>query len=131
MNTEDQRIEIAKSCGWKNINLREFLPGAIPIGTPPNCDGVLKPLPDYLNDLNAMHEAEKMLKGEERNFYYWTLGTLCARGVPPRDQRIKFITATASQRAEAFLFVIKKWVDGKDDLKEAVSFWNVSPTFAS
>jgi hypothetical protein len=54
-------------------------------------------LPDYLNDLNAMHEAEKTLTGNELTVYDNVLFRLCGNVV--RDMKF----ATAAQRAEAFL----------------------------
>jgi hypothetical protein len=66
--------------------------------------------PDYCNDLNAMHEAEKTLsRGQNYHqlygfgFYINTLTQICYQ------QHI--LTATASQRAEAFVRTIDKWKD--------------------
>jgi hypothetical protein len=63
-------------------------------------------LPDYLNDLNAMHEAEKML----------SMGQLVQYGKLLNRMDLNFnygyveqvINATAAQRAEAFLKTIGK-----------------------
>lgn len=62
------------------------------------------PLPDYLNDLNAMHEAEKVLTEDQARNYSELL-----RGF----QVVHFgaIHATASQRAEAFLRTLGLWED--------------------
>jgi hypothetical protein len=63
--------------------------------------------PNYLNDLNAMHEAEKMLKGGMRSKYDAELTLICSRDY-------NFIwESTASQRAEAFLRTIDKWEEAK------------------
>ena len=58
-------------------------------------------MPDYLNDLNAMHEAEKVLN----EAYLWNRykGWLLTWMTEP-------IRATAPQRCEAFLKTIGKWV---------------------
>jgi hypothetical protein len=68
-------------------------------------------LPDYLNDLNAMHEAEKVLsRGEGYHqkggfgLYKTALAEVCDEQHP--------IDATAAQRAEAFLRTIGKWEEG-------------------
>jgi hypothetical protein len=53
----------------------------------------VEPLPDYLNDLNAMHEAEKVLTADQWFEY--------DRLMPLRDPQK--IHATAAQRAEAFI----------------------------
>ena len=74
------------------------------------------PLPDYLNDMNAMHEAEKSLKGK-------------AHSSATTDEEIEYcrhlseiigvewfrvprmVMATAAQKAEAFLRTIGRWED--------------------
>jgi hypothetical protein len=84
MNPEQQRIEIAKACGEGHHHLRN--------------------LPDYLNDLNAMHEAEKVLDSTQGDRYFELLDQL---DVPS-------ISATAAQRAEAFLRTIGKWTTNQN-----------------
>ena len=102
MNPEKQRIAIAEACGWK--------PDKRGLGwLSPH--GYYSPEPDYLNDLNAMHEAEELLyaksdtlEGAERmrDYSKW----LCNIAKYP-------LRATASQRAEAFLRTIGKWKECK------------------
>jgi hypothetical protein len=69
-------------------------------------------IPDYLNDLNAMHEAEKVLELTQ----YWHYADIHIRDVVMRDNRgrspaaqTSYACATAAQRAEAFLRTIGKW----------------------
>ena len=62
--------------------------------------------PDYLNDLNAMHEAEKVLTNEHWETY---AGHLAELHQPLASFR--FLHATAAQRAEAFLRTLNLWVD--------------------
>ena len=62
-------------------------------------------LPDYLNDLNAMHEAEKLLTDEQWTEYYDNLLDTTKPSFVLRD----ITHATATQRAEAFLKTIEKW----------------------
>ncbi len=66
-------------------------------------------LPDYLSDLNAMHEAEKMLTPEQMASYanWLDVNSLHIMGAP-----ISFdsLHATASQRAEAFLRTLNLWI---------------------
>jgi len=59
-------------------------------------------LPDYLSDLNAMHEAEKVLTGNARDAY---INYLVMRSISDGDSHVLF--ATAAQRAEAFLRTLK------------------------
>jgi hypothetical protein len=67
-------------------------------------NGRLKPkyAPDYCNDLNAMREAEMTLSREVRNHYIDLLGDIYS-------DSWEFATATAMQRAEAFLKTLGKW----------------------
>ena len=104
MKPEEQRIAIAKACGWTEISPR------MTWGLPPNVedDGTencLKQIPDYLNDLNAMHEAEKQMNTKvlweayKAHLLNWMTEPVCA---------------SARQRAEAFLKTIGKW-EGEND----------------
>ena len=109
MNKEVQRTAIAEACGW-SYRKTEFCTywwnDEVNKTLPPNDDG-FRPCPDYLNDLNAMHEAEKMLKGGMRSKYDAELTLICIRDY-------NFIwESTASQRAEAFLRTIGKFKEAK------------------
>ena len=66
--------------------------------------GIVRNCPDYCNDLNAMHEAEKVLNKEQWVAYGRELSRL---NVFP------MVHATAAQRAEAFLRTLGKWEDTK------------------
>jgi len=98
MNPEQQRIAIAEACGkWHSGWPHEYM----------NQADRLRHIPDYLNDLNAMHEAEKLLVRLKWVSYLRRLQTLC-------DESVTWpIHATAAQRAEAFLRTIGKWEEGK------------------
>lgn len=123
MNHESQRIAIAKSVGidtrWFAVQVNNH--GIIETrysrtiaqsqhilfkepGKPVECVRPEK-LPDYLNDLNAMHEAERALNISDEQITYWknTLEFVCNR-----DNTITLM-ATAAQRAEAYLRTIGKW----------------------
>jgi hypothetical protein len=63
-------------------------------------------LPDYCNDINAMHEAEKVLTKEQEDSYV----TILCLEVQPEPL---LHHATARQRAEAFLKTIGKWEEYK------------------
>ena len=101
MNKEQQRIAIAEACGWKWERLWTGELHGKPIGEQgPFCE-----LPDYLNDLNAMHEAEKTLSDNQlfvmsRQLQHITRSIVIGVAV---------MTASATQRAEAFLKTIDKW----------------------
>ena len=108
MTPEQQRIAIAEFCGWKRK-------GKNKIWINPNLGGgfdYLSGLPDYLNDLNAMHEAEKLILRCLSHLDYWQCGygrfqTILA------ELTITPYSATAAQRAEALLKTIGKWEETK------------------
>lgn len=114
MNPEQQRIAIAEACGWKNADHPDVMKFKQGWTTPEqwcmNPKGVLRlnhDRPDYLNDLNAMHEAEASLFGRND----WSASkyeTLLTRMTSSWAWH-----ATAAQRAEAFLRTIGKWEEGK------------------
>jgi hypothetical protein len=108
----EKRIEVAQLCGW-NFHKVE---GAFKfLSVHPSGDtyktqfGDLAHLPDYLNDLNAMHEAERSRL---------TTVTLQARYVHILRDISHDLTwtqadgwacfATARQRAEAFVLTLEK-----------------------
>ncbi len=102
MNPEKQRIAIAEACGWHQSDKgwwfnREETNGGDP-----------EP-PDYLHDLNAMHEAENTL-GDKWEDYRDALCGVCATDCAI-DNKLSnpWWNATSDQRAEAFLRTIRKW----------------------
>ena len=103
MNTDKQRIAIAEACGWTDVRVRVGISGFSP-GFDPNKDATR--LPDYLNDLNAMHEAEKatIVKLQLGQRYHEVLDELCGN-----DHGVYH--ATAAQRAEAFLKTLNLWTE--------------------
>ncbi len=94
MKPELQRIRIAKACGFDESHWIE-LEGGIVFGTSGS-------LPDYPNDLNAMHEAEVVII---------KLGYTAIRTYEDllQKQIANIIFATAAQRAEAFLKALNLW----------------------
>jgi len=110
---EQQRIAIAEACGWKNHDhpdVMQFKQGwTMPEQWCMDPKGVLRfnhDRPNYLNDLNAMHEAENVLTSEQVTSYVYSLESMNERWSTPAF-------ATASQRAEAFLRTIGKWEESK------------------
>ena len=105
MSPEAQRIAIAEACGWREVNhpTTEF---EVAQGFHPTRPQGRQRLPDYLTDLNAMHEAEKVLTESQSAEYQRHL-----EGSRRFIGAAEFFTyhATAAQRAEAFLRAIGKW----------------------
>ena len=60
--------------------------------------------PDYVNSLEAMHRVEELLTDQMYDAYCNELVSICVR-----DGRGRINSATARQRAEAFLRTIGKW----------------------
>jgi len=119
MTPEQQRIAIAEACGWKfqhpspnngSPEWSEMKCNAILCWVRPGGGSwQLEELPDYLNDLNAMHEAEKLLKSEQ----HFTFQVELARVINTTTYPLNFalLHATAAQRAEAFLRTLNLWKD--------------------
>lgn len=120
LTQEEKRIKIAEACGWKGISA-QYLTGYAPWRPLPYEQRVrecpadnlasipLDPLPDYFNDLNAMHEAEKKLEDEKWDFLtHLTKVLMGYEGVTDWDRA----HATAAQRAEAFGRTLNLWEAG-------------------
>lgn len=104
MNPEQQRIAIAEACGWKRVNSvrGSLLPMEFRVDSIGDVWTCLETqMPDYLNDLNAMHEAEQSIP-EGLTAYWIELVNICGSLIPAS-------VASAQQRAEAFLKTIGKW----------------------
>ena len=103
MNPEKQRIAIAEACGWQFIPEYYHGKDQPPEFTTVTPDGrhLCGYYPDYLNDLNAMHEAEKQLEAEDNHAY----GCYCSELY---EKYGNTVSLTAAQRAEAFLRTIGK-----------------------
>jgi hypothetical protein len=121
MNTEQQRIAIAEACGYINVRMwGQSCIASMGMNAEGKYWGSLG-IPDYLNDLNAMHEAEKMLYGNP-NFpkkYTQQIKNAIRREAGVTKAQMDFdvcITATAAQRAEAFLRTINKWTTNPNEL---------------
>lgn len=122
MSPKAQKIEIARLCGWTAYpNMGECSGFIARSSNGESCyqnlggtreTAIERNCPDYLNDLNAMHEAEGCMNCDEQASsdlfeYRCQLTTICGH-----DRDLAFF-ATASQRAEALLKVLGKWDDSK------------------
>jgi hypothetical protein len=113
MTPESQRIAIAEACGWK---IRRTANGEICQtwqGWRTQDENKIRlawrilqsqPVPDYLNDLNACHEMEKVLTDDKFSHYGWTM----LQSEPNIECR-RYLSATAAQRCEAFLRALNLW----------------------
>lgn len=104
MKPELQRIAIAEACGWNEKPIPSHKEAGWGYSPKFPAWTFVWHLPDYLNDLNAMHEAEKTLTSLVDQLTY-------LNKLSPIQSRWTLATANASQRAEAFLKTIGKWED--------------------
>lgn len=103
MTPEQQRIAIAEICGWKEIRQHPKTRVWFAIPPPdrkPQHDVLL---PDYLFDLNAMHEAEMWLRETYPAKFAKYLFQLRKIAHPEPE------CATVAQRAETWLKAINLW----------------------
>jgi len=106
--TDDQiNAAIAKACGWTDIiEHPEF--GLM--GINPETHGCRTGIEYYCADLNAMHEAEKIVvDGIAATYAEWLSKTTEAEWSDDKH----FFCATARQRAEAFLQTLGLWEEAE------------------
>ncbi len=103
MTPESKRISIAEACGWKMTPISRAFdvhPKFRHVDHTLDQEFTINELPDYLGDLNAMAEAEKVLSPDQ-GWEYATHLAVMGNGW----------SATAAQRAEAFLRTLNLWKD--------------------
>ena len=116
MNKEAQRISIAEWCG--RIYSYYHTDKGFLYGSNEGQVGRFK-IPDYLNDLNAMHSAVKSLDDHYMEVFGFhlqeILGCYVVGVVEDYKRHMRLLTilanATAEQRAEALLKTIGRWED--------------------
>ena len=115
MTDEQINAAIAEACGWTDCRV-------IQKATSDGCKSVAYGIPNgygydvicpfFATDLNAMHEAEKVLKGYDQiATYVWHLENRA--GDWSTDLQLMATHAIARQRAEAFLRTLGKWEEGE------------------
>jgi hypothetical protein len=107
MTDQQINVAIAEACGWTDVHFSLAATDEWPterrvVGIPPkHCTHDVAP--NYCNDLNAMHEAERTLT--DANMF--VMAHHIERLVSAHGQH--YFHATARQRAEAFLRTLGKW----------------------
>jgi hypothetical protein len=103
MTDEKINIAIAEACGWDSDDIARGY----------TLCQFSEIVPDYCNDLNAMHEAEATLDFEQAELFEDELCDVTFKNNDglenPLPCRFSVCHATAAQRAEAFLRTINKW----------------------
>jgi len=125
MKPKAQRIAMAELEGWEHMEAKELSPSERivygekwwrnPIEKTIACEDNI---PDYLNDLNAVHEVEKSLSTLNQSFFANELYDITNTGVDEEmavthDFFSSCVMATAAQRTEALLRTMGKWKDGE------------------
>lgn len=123
LSPKEKRVKIAEECGWRITQISVNEPNDDVTITPPGEEvnpwrNVNQELPDYLNSLDDMHEAEKAINPCDWSSYTMSLRRIIQRDCEkpecyvPGTERYQLIAdfwvyhATAEQRAEAFLITI-------------------------
>lgn len=99
MTDKELNLEIAQICGWKRSKWGGYT------GISDGWEGPEGQLdmPHYINDLNAMHEAEKTLTQEECFKYAGKLLRLATEEIDKKGiNMFEMVSAPARVRAEAF-----------------------------
>lgn len=115
MTDEEIRIEVASHCGYHECGYRhqdgyidndgvfrtKGNPEFSPVGCGVMTDSRGRIVPDYPNDLNAMHKIIMSLDSHHKLMFCMILMDIVGNGA-----RFEAINATARQRAEAFIQVL-------------------------
>lgn len=107
MSPEKQQIAIAELCGYS----RQESDSAW-FDSPNDEQIYIEDLPDCLNDLNAMAAAERHMEQFQPRLchdYIQNLRSVIYPKLPSSVGIFRLVSATAAQRAEAFLRSIGKW----------------------
>ncbi len=124
MTIEQQNVAIAEACGWHGIKTGFEGTALGPIGMFGPTRGY-QHIPNYVNDLNRMHDAEKVLLDDKSDSYarfdlylHHLENRVCADrklDIDEDEWNAHIAFATAAQRAEAFLRTIGKWIDKTEE----------------
>lgn len=125
MSPEQINIAIAKACGWKrlpSIGIARYQPWCHESDDEGDDLRTDTQLPNYHGDLNAMHEAEKVLTQRNKSTYWDALMKAVGPDstvdlvdiydeytTSPSTSGFAMIHATSAQRAEAFLRTLNLW----------------------
>ena len=114
MNDQKQLIAIAEFCGWKWHGDEAWIHSPKDFYWK-NGDTTYSTLPDYPNDLNALHAAWLLLSDEQKRDFWSTLRTIMHGEKPLVEVLYNYLTpgATPAQFREALLRTIGKWEDGE------------------
>ena len=105
MTQEQKQIKLAEAEGWEVVGFT-----ICRVRPDKNGDPELEPIapiPDYFNDLNAVHELEEELDDSQKMLYVAKLSQILSPSKFPQSFRI--LHATAEQRCEALGLTLNLW----------------------
>lgn len=126
MTDEEIKIAVAEAVGFRGIEVMTRYNGIQDYeALCGECDGIVQELPNYPEDINAIHEAEKLIETTGLwHLYIRELGKIIIRDLNGfgtweihcqkteegvTHGMINFVRATARHRAEAFLRTLGEW----------------------
>lgn len=108
MTPKEQRLAIAKACGWAYHNIHpRYGKQSVKSWYYRDSDTTVShksSLPDYLNDLNAVHHFENYVKQDDPHAYACYASDLFEK------YGSDAVSLPASTRAEELLKTIGKWI---------------------
>lgn len=114
MNPDDQRIAIAKTRGWRiTVHLHKDGWKSVIKGVQPGLNFTDSPLdhhsiPDYLNDLNAIHEAILTLP-DDAPFTYYLSQIIWETNRTRLVTSLDMLKASPAQLSKAYLECLQLW----------------------
>ncbi len=104
MKPEAQVIAIAETQGWKRVADAKGWEDPRVWYHPKHSHAFVEQLPDYLNDLDAIHKVELTLTDLQHNQFRIHLLTICGNSAR------RAFSATAAERCEAILKTLNLWI---------------------
>lgn len=110
LTQEQKRIKIAEACGWINCEIIQYEGFSMKaIGYRSKSAIGFESLPDYFNDLNAMHEAIETLDDYQKVDFVEKLKQVTMAYSSTYRHVFEMLTSTATQRAESFGKTLGLW----------------------
>jgi len=123
LTQEEKRIRILIAIGWSLVNVYQWDESNPSVRLPKQFHvdkyGVIHNAPDMFCDLNAIHEAEKLLTETQFQTYLDWLDVSCggelelSAMIDGSAFGFGLVHATAAQRAEAFGLTLNLWEAGQ------------------
>jgi hypothetical protein len=114
MTNEQKQITIAEACGWEILDA-PLLYGDFACYAKDSSGQEFPGIPDYLTDLNAMHEAEdRLTDGQCQRYISALIDVVQAESTEDYREVFAIAHATAAQRADAFIKTLNLWNEDEE-----------------